>query len=61
MRHCLKSIDEEFLEDGVRAFCICGWKSSKYRDDQEALKAHREHRRIIALNKSSAVSKELKP
>ena len=42
-KHRLIELEEDFLVDGVKAICICGWKSKRCRDDQEALHEIRRH------------------
>ena len=48
MKHRLAEMEEEFLEDGVKAVCACGFKTPRCRDDQEAMKAIKAHIRLVA-------------
>jgi hypothetical protein len=44
-KHRLIEIEDDFLEDGSKSVCSCGWKSRRCRDDQEAKKEYDAHRR----------------
>jgi hypothetical protein len=45
--HRLKEFESDFLQDGSRAVCACGWRSKRCRDDSEALSAFKIHKQEV--------------
>ena len=41
--HTLMQFQSDFLEDGYKSACSCGWKSDRYPTMGEAGDAHAEH------------------
>ena len=41
--HSLIEYESDFLEDGERAVCECGWKSERQESTAKATMAHYEH------------------
>lgn len=44
--HALYAIEQDFLEDGYRARCTCGWLSDRKPKQSEACDALTEHKRL---------------
>ena len=46
MVHQLTAYEEDFLEDGVKAVCACGWTSRRRDNQEDAAYEQRQHERL---------------